>query len=387
MIKLFRQRWINLLIGFLFIAVITIISAGYIFQERFSIYNFLYYWVTGPIFDDPTTWKNEEYGFEEDQKRAIQYYTTGLKELAEYAEDIYGKELDRSPLRRNIDPETSWQNHLNPAYLETTLTLLKEVKLFCGELKSEGSFYDDWKREKTLENRRYKKSGQKKQVYTMTRSRVKKAREFLLDLDNDYFYIATQKKPDIYSVISIREDILQATCRPLHVIAIWHKALNYQEFKAEKKFYTRSIDPDVLDQKAKLYLTQSNQYRKLIKAFFDRSLHVVSNLDWKVQESWRSFKITNNQKSLKKYLDNMLQKCRLSSINECRLIHNSLYRLRITNINMNPNYLYALAETAFRSHKYNTAKSLVGQILSMKNIDPVELNNARRLKRSIDLLE
>ena len=383
----FRLIWNHFLTRLLLLVAIVIISAGYIFQVKFSIYNFFYYLVVGPIFDDPTTWRNEEYGFEENKKKAIQYYVEGLKELAEEAEDIYGKKLNQSPLRESIDPNTSWQNHLNPAHLETTLTLLKEVKLFCGELKNEGSFYDDWKKERLLENRQYEESEEKKLVYVMTYDRVEETRKFLTDLNNDYFYIATQKKPDIYSVITIREDILQATCQPLHAISIWHKALSYQEFKAAKRFYTKSIDPDLLDEKVKLYLTQNNQYLKLLKAFFDRSLHVTSNLDWKVRESWRSFKITNTQESLKEYLESMLQKCRFSGIDECRLIYNSLYRLRITNINTNPSYLYALAYIAFRSHKYDTVRGLVGQILSMKNIDPLELNKARRLKKSIDLLK
>ena len=379
---------ISLLLAFFFILV-----AFFTYRSRYSIYNFFTYLSVGAMYDDPSTWSDSPYGFIEDKEKAKELLKDGLVKLVEKSLDTYSIKEQGRFLHNKLHLNLSWQNHIQAQYLESTLTLLQQIRLFCKPVRSESDIYEEWQSKTRLDSHESHKSNGSKTI--ITSNDAAELRKWLRKLDQKYFYTAMQKKPNSYSVVRLRDDIFQSLCEPMYSIQIWYKALNYIEYKTEKEafsIYSRSssadsniikIDPNLLELKTKARLAKNSEYIKFSNEFFHRSFFSVRNIDWKIKEAWRNFLQNQNNESLNEYCEIMLSKCRISGIAECRLIYDSLYKLKFKGIESNPAYLYALGETAFRSRNYNRAELLLKAIINLKKIDPLQTKRAEYLLNTI----
>ena len=371
---------------------VSIFIAFGIYSLRYSIYNFFLYLSTGPIYDDPSTWSKGLYGFSEDKKKAKEFLKEGLEKLVEKSLEVYSLDSDseRNFLRSKLPLNISWQNHIKPSYLEPTLTVLQQIKLFCKPVRSDSDIYQEWQQNTKLDS--YEAYNSKTMI---PEEKVTELRKWLRTLDQKYFYISMQKKPDSYSLVTLRDDIFQSLCEPMYSIQIWHKALDYIEYKTEKEtfaIYSISsgdsanqirIDANLLDLKTKEKLTENSEYIKFSNEFFHRSFFSAKDIDWRIKAAWKSFLVNQDNKSLNKYCEIMLNKCRISGIAECKLIYDSLYKLKFKGVESNPTYLYALAETSFRLRNYTRANTILRGIINLRNIDPLQTKRAEYLLNAI----
>ena len=175
-------------------------------------------------------------------------------------------------------------------------------------------------------------------------------------------------------MLHFREKILQASCKPLKASHSWQKALDYIEFKEEKKIVTdqpenTEIMPDELATMVTMRLKENKKYKRLLKEFFLRSFNVTQNIEWKLRKSWASFVLTSqrsgrrDQRDSKDYLlahvKTILEKSRISSVPMNRLIFAELKKISYPGIEFEPTYVYALAETSFRARLYTQSRALI----------------------------
>ena len=357
-----------------------------IYEARYKIYNWVQYIRVGPIYEDPTTWPKGSYGFREDAKKSVEIYQDGLEKLIEKAVEVYSTDSKGKPLVSNVSPYVSWQNHLNPKFLEFVLSLMRDVGSFCKDIPTEGNKYQKWDQNASL-NPRKKAGSEGVEELPVNADNAHVLREWLSSLDRDHFFISMQKKPDHYSVISLREYIFQASCKPLHVIGLWYKPIDYLEYKAEQEAYTPGIGRDVLERKAKQNLKNNEHYTKFLRQFFRRSFPSVGSTDTRIKLSWKNFLVHETMESLDKYLNAMLDRCRVSGVQDCRFIYRSLYKLKFKGVSSNPVYLYTLAEVAFRGKEYALSKSLLNELFILKRVDPSLLKQAERLMDALPVAD
>ncbi len=331
----------------------------------------------GSIYGDVTTWPKKPYGFREDLKKSVIFYKTGLKKLVEKAIDVYSIEQgDYKLIVSNISSEVGWQNHVNPLFLEATLTMLKDIGLFCKLPRVEDSKYQKWSQNKDLNLKTY---GRSKKYSVIKKTEGDELRKWIMLVDKKTFYFSTQKKPDHYATITLRKDLFQASCQPLHTINLWYTPIDYLEYKAEQQYYVKGIRPDVLELRAKQSLKHNKKYAKILNHFFQNFFPSTHQIDSKIKLSWKNFLTQQTMDSLNHYCKSMLERCRVSGPRDCQIVYNSLYKLKFKGVNVNPTYLYTLAEVAFRSKAYHLVQKLINEVLSLKNIDPYYEKQSQRL--------
>ena len=337
----------------------------------------------GPIYTDHSTWPKGPYGFEENLSQSTDIYKRGLKKLIEKAIRLYSvNEGNHKLLTHKILENIKWQNHVNPVFLEATLTLIRDMRLLCKKPRIKDIKYSEWSKNQSLEvlqkNRKYPK---------ISSSVIEELRRWIMLLDKSYYELSMEKKPDHYAVITLREDILQASCMPLRVIGVWYKAINYLEYLAEKNTYIKGMPADILENKTRQNLENDKHYEKILHQFFLRSFPSTNEVNSKIKLSWKNFLIQQDMKSLNNYCEAMLDRCRVSGPDDCRIVYHSLYKLKFKNVNSNPVYLYSLAEAAFRSKEYNIAENLIKDVLTLKKIDPLYKKQAERLMNTLSIYE
>ena len=372
------QLWQNLIFRSVLLPLVLGISIFFvIYNARYKIYNIIRNLRVGPMYGEITTWSKKPYGFEENLKKAMDFYKRGLEELVEKAIDIYSiEEGDHKLIISNVSSEIGWQNHVNPLFLEATLTMLKDIKRLCKMPRVEISKYQEWSHNKDLNLKIY---GRSKKYNVIKDTEASKLRKWIMLLDKNYFYFAMQKKPDHYAAITLRQDIFQVSCQPLRTISLWYKPIDYLEYKAEQQNYVKGIRPDVLELRAKQSLKRNKKYAKMLNQFFQTFFPSTHQIDTKIKLSWKNLLTQQTMDSLNHYCKSMLERCRVSGPRDCRIVYNSLYKLKFRGVNSNPTYLYTLAEVAFRSKAYQLSQKLLNEIIILKGIDPYYIKQSERL--------
>ncbi len=394
--KYILHLWKNIYIRAAFLLSLSLLLFSWFYANRFTIYHSFQKTFTGPLYDDMHTWEEGQYGFTENVRKAFEYYMDGLQHLAEKAYEAYELEVPNRLLKSNITSKSfqgsSWQNHLEAPVLEQTLLFLHEIRKFCKEIRVEKNISEKWESDKFISDKPKRYS---KKLQYISQKDAFELKKWLLKKDKNQFYLAMQKKPDVWPILSIREDIMISTCEPLRAVTLWYQAIEYIEYKIEKLIYTHSVngksaevDRENLLTDVENALRENVQYHKYLKVFYTRSLKVTSDIDWKVKETGNAFKITNDLDILKEYIRYLLLKCRVSGKMECGRIYKVLFSLKHKDLLFNSDYIYALAEIAFRSGSSLRAKQIIQRSLKQKIYrDSVSEREARRLLYVIQLFK
>ena len=394
--KYILHLWENIYIRATFLLSLFLLLFSWFYSHRFTIYHSFQKTFNGPLYDDIHSWGEGQYGFTENVAKSFEYYINGLQHLAEKAYESYELEVPSRLLKSNITSKSfqgsSWQNHLEVPVLEQTLLFLDELRKFCKEIKVEKNASEKWKSDKFISDKPKRYS---KKLQYISQKDALELQKWLLKKDRDQFYLAMQKKPDVWPILSIREDIMISTCEPLKAVTLWHQAIEYIEYKIEKLIHANSgnaklveVDRQKLLTNVESALRKNVQYHKYLKVFYTRSLKVTSDIDWKVKETGNAFQITNDLDILKEYIRYLLLKCRVSGTMECGRIYKVLFSLKHKDLLFNSDYIYALAETAFRSGFYLKARQIIERSLKQKIYrDSVSRREARRLLYVIQLFK
>ena len=367
------------------IFVFFIIFTG-VYQFRFYIFNWASNIIEGPQFDNIATWDQELYGFTENPVKAKSHFKNGLQELVHKSFKAYNKDVPNKFFLIVNKPNVSWQNYISPEALEVVLSFLHEVQGSCGNAIKTSSFHDDWVEEElehiTIEQKEYQH-----EKYIVTSPEIaQKYYSWLLNLDSEYFVSSLQKKPDYWPSLTIRNAILEATCKPLVVDQTWHKALEYVEYKTEAFVFTNLISKHTeltpLDHilATEDALKKDLLYHKILKVFYSRALLVSKSSQWRMLSLAKAYDISKDIDILNSYIKAAVEQCQVTSIEKCTAIYKNLISIKNEDILLTPSYIYALAETSFRARLYSKSyEHLYFGIQQNIFKDPIDIKNIERL--------
>ena len=372
------------------IAVIGIISSIFIF--RFELRYLIDLQIFGSQFNNPDSWqKKVPYGFDENKEEALNYYKKALYEIAERALDLYDKDAIINYKKPNSNT-TNWQSSLSGPVLVSVITFFRDVGYYCSANQGDHPLYRKWRLK--IDPLMYSVKDHLKK-YDLDSAVISKHQDWLLQLDHKYLEPATQKKPDLRAALSLREDIILATCQLTNILNIWYQAAEYARYKVEKGVYQRLIaqNPnkqilqEYLQIQADKQLLYDTNYHELSKEFYYRADKLIPMLNWKLSESYKLIKTVKSKKLRRLYYQNLLDKARISGIKERKQMYDKLLHLKVVNFDSDFDYLYTLAELAYYARDYMRSKKIFTRLLDdqMTN-DRAKVNSIEKRLFEIRLL-
>jgi len=395
---LLHQIWKNKFIRYLLIATLAVIVVSFFLKVKFPIYNFFQKVFEQPEFDNPISYKGKPYGYTPDPSYARQHLKDALENIVSLAANIYDENIDSDEIfsKKIISLENNWRNNLNGKTLNLVYNVFYDLKLYCKEVTSISSASTKWQQEKKLLKRHLKKQefGEYNPYnFGISKNNLSSIVKDLMDIDYNYLYPAIQKQPDSWAIITLHEQIQQIACKPYRGITWWQRALYFLEYQQEKKVYLyhkknkAKILADAFPSKVFSLLKTNVRYKEFLKQFFLRNNLASWNGDLKIDQSWSNYLLTHELDYLLEYIKLMQVKSRTSGTAKAKKIYYTLLnKVRHRNIEANPYYLLALAESAFHAKLLNRALANVNHVLKEAVIESrLVKQQAQRIKLIIEL--
>jgi len=392
---LLQNLWKNIFarIGIIFFIFILIFSLVY--KSKNSIYTFFNQIFKGMEFDNPSSYAHQAYGYSENPIKAISLYKDGIEDMLDVIFDIYELSLPDKIFIKKINLKTHYKNSITNNIDKNLSICFSDMKLFCKSFLNKTGLANKIEKEEKLTKRTLELQVKNKPTpysFILTKENYLNLRSKLIEIDMKYFERSFQKKPDNLALITLREQINEAICKPYNNIRFIKKAIYYLEYKTEKNYYydqknmNEKIDFEKIYDKTFSKLTKNKFYIYLLKKFFIQSKNITKDISWQLKKSLTLFLKTNDKIYLSYYIKNSLKKARTSSSKTATIIFNKLYAIQYKNISKDFDYVYALAEIAYLSHsKIKLAKRLVNSIL--KQHIYTNNNQYRKAKRLYTIIE
>ncbi|MDH5717401.1 MAG: hypothetical protein OEZ22_07155 [Spirochaetia bacterium] len=395
--QIFSDIWRNKIARTGFFVAIFLISFSNIIQYRFQINNFINSFFKPHSFDNPDSFGNTPYGFEEDIEEALETYKTGLEKLIEESYDLYNYDIPEEIFEKKIDLNINWQKGLNRDSLEKVYYLFSDLSLFCKPVTETDSVSTEWQRKEKLKKRKLRLNKTEKTSpfdFALKEDDYENIRNYLFDLDRKYFSIAIGMKPDSLAIITFRETLLNALCKSSIKPKLWIKAIEYKEYYHEKKIFNEIKNQgkntrDFMDEvytKGLVNAKNDPYYISFLKSYFMASTARSENIQWKYDFSKNYYLLHKDKNYLYTYIESMLSKSRVSNIEENKLIFDELFKLEYPNIESDFSYVYALAETAFRAANYKKSRAITNNIIKHRLYNnKTEYSHIKRIDFMLEL--
>ncbi|MDH5720924.1 MAG: hypothetical protein OEZ13_09985 [Spirochaetia bacterium] len=394
---IFQGIWANKYTRIGLFLFIFLLVFGNIIKIRFEIHNVIESFFKEPSFDDPATYKGKLYDFEEDRLAALKAYKKGIEKMLEEIYDIYNYEIPEEIFVKDIDIHDNWQKSLVKDSIEKAYYFFTDLNLFCMPTTEFNTVGTKWQRDEKLKKRRLRNQKGKNYSpfdYAIRTDKIFEIRNFLFELDNEYFLKAAQKKPDARLYLTFRSSLYDALCEPEKKNHFWQKALEYREYLNEKKVYESylkdqsesEINTEEVARKAAITIRTDPYYPSFLKEFYLSSFSNTSNLDWKLKKSEDLYRSYKDKSYLKSYILSLLEKSRISGVIENKKIFQTLYEIKYPSIESDFDYLYALSETALRAGEYKKSKALIKNIIKNNYYKTrLDLKKVQRLSFMLEL--
>ncbi len=349
--------------------ILFVLSSITIFQNKFFVKNLLTQLKYGSLFEDPFGWDKHKYGFQEDKDKALFYYKKGYLALVEKSLDVYDVSMSSPYTSKKLNPHIRWETYSKSAVLEYILLFFRDLTFAC-DLEKFQSFYKKWSLQEDLSSISMESHFAH---YQLTKEKIHELKEWLFSLDKKYFYLAMQKKPDLWAVLSLREDIMYAICQPKQGAHLWYTAVEYVRYRTEKNIYnnlSKGVSKDqeqvILPKYFALQVQDSLEkdilYHKFLKVFYNKSLQTTTNVDWHIKSAQDILNVMADEDVFNSYLESILIRCKTSSIYFCKVLYKRLFEWDKKNVENNFHYVYTLAELAYQSKQYTIAQKFFRQL-------------------------
>ena len=435
--RIFGQIWKNIYIRYVFLGLVVLVVFLLIFRKRYAIFNFFDQIFQGVHFDDPYSWQDNVYGFEEDLDGSKRLFLTAVADILEESADVYDIDIDNPYFKEEVQLAKDFDNIFIESYeddgkvirqKQTLLSLLskyfEDLKKFCKPFIGTNSYLEEWNYQEKLKQRTL---GSKKKpfVFAIKSENTNDIRNYLRKLDENYFSLALQKKPDALAIIHIRSALFEATCQTTKRTELWKSAVLYFEFKKEKEIFVKdgkfnkekydSMKPDTIFAEVQKKLAEDENYHFFLKRFYRSSSRKNSNIEWSLKLARNAYLLTKGDDALQDYLGKLLKisrttgsnidnveillanayliessnpkykaymsylltKARSEGSNGNELIYSHLlHGLETKELYKNSSYIYILSEVAYRAGRLKDSRNHLNKIINSKSIRSHDLRKA-----------
>lgn len=391
--QIFYDIWKNPVSRYGFVFLVSIMVLALILKAHMSIYTFVYNITAGDTFDDPHSYYGKSYNFEEEPDRANKLYRNTIEDIVEYSADLYKLEEPEKIFIEQWRPEDHWQSTLTPEARKLVNWLLSDLKLFCLPFEESISISSRIRQEERLKKRKLIKREKEGDilVYAVKDENYQKIANMLLEQESLSLRLALQKKPDHIPARRMQFDIYKASCRHDLITHRLRKTLSYLEYKTEKEIYNQLLETEYKDanelsrlsfEKLKI----NRLYLALLNEYFHEAYYTTKDLHFRARQAWNIYMLDQDPDHLMKYVEARLELARVSGRIASAKIYENLLSVSHRTIEFNPEYIYALAEVAYRAGKkkesYEHLSRIIGNERHMKSTIYPE---ARRLWFLLDL--
>ena len=385
-LQIFKNIWNNKISKYFLLIALTLLVIGLTLTLKMPIYNFFYRLFVGEVYFDPYTYKNREYGFTEKPEKSEKLFRKGYKKLVKMASELYDIDYSNPILSKEFNHEASWESLTSEESLELVYMLFHDLELFCVPFDSgEAGEYESTERLKKRYSIHRKKQTDSIQFAIKDEEFAKYANE-LLEIDQNYFFLALQKKPDSIPVLKLREKILRSVCKPQKISVEMTRSLEYHEYKTEKEVYLKfkGNNPDFIIDETFSRLKKDKLYATLLKEQFQNTYFLTKNIADRLQQSYNYYILKHDDYYLENYLTSVLEYSRNSGIKENENIYTRLKLLKTSQTENNSTLLYTMAEVSFRLRKYDDTREYLDKLTLISKLGG---HDSYKVKRLYFLLE
>jgi hypothetical protein len=368
--------------------MITLTVIGVSMSLKIPIYNFFHNMFVGEMFFDPSGYKTGEYGFNENPGKSEKLFKKGYQKLVKLASETYKIEYSDPMLSEKFNHEDSWESLASEDSLKLVYMLFHDMELFCVPFVGEN---DPDLTENEKLKKRYnvnRKSDNEGLQFAIKDDEFTKYANLILDIDQNYFYLSQQKKPDSIPALKMREKLLRAVCKPQNISVEMTRALEYREYKTEKEVYLhfKGGNPDFIADETYNNLRKDKLYGILLKEQFQNTFFVTQNIHDRLQQSYNYYILKHDDFYLENYIQSALEYSRNSGVRQNENIFAKLLSLMNEKNKSNKTLLYALAEVGFRLHKYDESREYLDKLSLLSKLAGADFYKVKRLYFLLELV-
>jgi len=387
--QILHDIWNNKVSKYFLLVMVTLTIVGTSLSLKMPIYNFFYRLFVGEVFFDPYTYKTGEYGFTEKPEKSEKLFRKGFKKLVETASKLYRIDYEKPLLSEKFTHESSWENMASEKSLELVYMLFHDLELFCVPFDTQRD--PDLSENENLKKRHYvdRKSSTENLQFAIKDEEFAKYANLLLEIDQNYFYLALQKKPDSLPALKIREKLMRAVCKPQKISVEMTRALEYREYKTEKEVYGqfKGSNPDYIAEETYNRLKKDNYYTILLKEQFRNTYYITQNIAERLLQSYNYYILKGDNFYLENYLQSILEYSRNSGRDQNEKIYQRLLSLQNEKTKDNKTLLYTLAEVSFKLHKYEETRQYLDALSRVFRLAGYDYYKVKRLYFLLELID
>ena len=387
LMQMLKDIWNNKISKYLLITALAMIMIGLILSNKIPIYNFYSRLFSGKIYFDPNTYGNREYGYQENPAKARKLFGKGLKALVKLASHAYHIDYENPILPGELKHDRPWNSQVSENALKLVSLLFHDMELFCipFDTQDHQRFYSSEK----LNQRNYvqRDSEMESLVFAIKDDEFNTYANTLLEIDQSFFYMGLQKKPDSIPLLKIRENLLRAVCKPQNIGLQMTRAIQYKEYKIEKEVYRKykGNDQEFIANETYNLLKKDKDYETLLKEQFQNTYFVTRSISERMKQSYNYYILKHDDYYLENYLTSILEYSAISGLKENEIIYNKALSLYHDQNTGNKSLLYTLAEISFRLHKFAETKEYLDKLSLLPKTSGSDYYKVKRLYFLLEL--
>lgn len=375
---LFSRLWKNPLARYGILAFFIVIAFALIFSARNRIALIFSRLFTSPEWSDVVRHSSRPFAFEENENKAQSLTAAAWHELYDLArEKNRSKNRKEGVLSGPVSPRP-YSAFLRRHAEEEIFTLLNALTRNCGPLLVD-----------TGTGAPRNPLGEIAEASTAAgraRQDMLETVRALLQIYSNKVEAALQKKPDYIPAIELAEEIFRASCSMRDVALLYARALDYREYYLQKQLYEKdsgklySRNPEEFDAQAQEAYARDSFYRTLLLRHFHTIRFRTPYHPAQLKNLRAAYARLKTRETTQALIRALLAEARHSSPDVARKCHYELFAIDYPGITDDPEYLYALAESALRGGEFTRAQNILSNALKSKQLkDVAERRELERL--------
>lgn len=381
---LFDRLWKNPLARIGTLAATALIVFALIFNARQSLYLFFSRLFASPNWSDVKQYAGKPFAFEEDVKSAQTKTKDAWSALYTLAREKTNATKIDTPLFHGEIQTRPFANFLDKRAEETILVFLNVMATNCGPLLQSTNLSDQMSAMgEVAENATVAGRLKKGSAATLRQ---------LLRIQQNSAQAALEKKPDFLPAIEISQEIFRAACSIRETAPLYARALDYREYRLQKNLYDSDHGklftrfPEEFDARVREAYMHDKTYHDLFKKYFDAIRFRLPYAPGQLLNLRNAYARLQNAETLKALIEGLLVEARHTNAATALKCHYEIFSLDYPGVTNDPNYVFALAETAFRGNDFMRAQNIIQNALT-KNLvkDPTLRRDLERMAFEIEL--
>lgn len=362
---LFDRLWKNPLARIGTLVAISVIVFALIFSARQSLYLFFSRLFSSPNWSDVREYAGKPFAFEENAKSAQAKTKDAWSALYNLAREKTNAAKIDTPLFHGEIQTRPFANFLDKRAEETIFVFLNAMAKNCGPLFASTQRADN----ETA-------AGEVADAASIEGRLRKAARETTLALVRIHaqnILPALEKKPDFVPAIELSHEIFRASCNIRETASLYARALDYREYALQKNLYAKDNGklytrfPEEFDARSHEALQRDKAYHDLWIRYFEAIRFRTPYAPGQIYQLRNAYAKIKNAATLQALVQALLAEARHTNAETAKKCHYELFALDYPGVADDANYVFALAETAYRGREFARAQNIIKNALQ-KNL-------------------